>query len=155
MNKDLTGRVFGRLTVIRQLEKGQGYPLWLCKCQCGNEAKVMGHRLVSGTTKSCGCILREGVWDPEKHPELFEGTNVSKIANTKPKANNTSGVTGVVLTKNGMWQAHIGLQGKRIWLGTFAIFEEAVEARKKAEELYFKPIIEKFYKETGQNKKQK
>lgn len=29
--------------------------MWLCKCTCGKEAKIVGQQLVSGDTKSCGC----------------------------------------------------------------------------------------------------
>ena len=42
MVKDLTGKKFGRLTVIRQNgftspnKYGQRYAIWHCKCDCGN-----------------------------------------------------------------------------------------------------------------------
>ena len=29
--------------------------VWLCKCACGRSAKVSGHNLVRGNSKSCGC----------------------------------------------------------------------------------------------------
>lgn len=52
--------------------------------------------------------------------------------------NNTSGVTGVHFNK-GMneWVARIQVNGVRIQLGSFPNFEEAVKARKDAEEKYF------------------
>lgn len=54
---DLTGVTFGRLTVIRH----QGYDrhkhsYWLCQCICGNTVKALRHNLVTGETKSCGCL---------------------------------------------------------------------------------------------------
>lgn len=57
---DLTGKVFGRLTVIKECEKRKnGSILWLCKCECGNTAEVKGINLTSQKTKSCGCISKE------------------------------------------------------------------------------------------------
>lgn len=49
---DLTGKRFGRLTVIEYLGKGR----WLCACECGNRKAVSGPHLRSGATKSCGCL---------------------------------------------------------------------------------------------------
>ena len=59
---DLTGQRFGRLVVINLLtSKGAKRPKWLCKCDCGNECVVLGHNLVEGFTKSCGCLHKEVV----------------------------------------------------------------------------------------------
>lgn len=61
--EDLTGRVFGNLTVIRQDEDyispgGQKHAVWLCQCRCGNPntsvLRVRGLSLKNGHTKSCG-----------------------------------------------------------------------------------------------------
>lgn len=56
---DLTGRQFGRLTVIKRVEGNIRHPQWLCKCECGNESIVFGTNLRRGTTASCGCLGRE------------------------------------------------------------------------------------------------
>ena len=54
--KDLTGMRFGRLTVIEKTEERRSHRvIWLCKCDCGNEVKVMSSNLITGHTKSCGC----------------------------------------------------------------------------------------------------
>lgn len=57
---DLTGRKFGRLTVI---ERGQtskaGMPRWICQCECGNIRLVQGEQLRGGRSQSCGCYARE------------------------------------------------------------------------------------------------
>jgi hypothetical protein len=60
---DLTGKRFGRLTVVA----GMGTPLsgrqpqsaWLCLCDCGEERLVLGTNIEMGHTKSCGCLRRE------------------------------------------------------------------------------------------------
>jgi len=57
---DLTGKTFGRLTVIERVGTSQcGHPRWLCSCSCGNEAIVQGQGLRSGHTQSCGCLRTE------------------------------------------------------------------------------------------------
>ncbi|WDU82287.1 hypothetical protein [Caloramator sp. Dgby_cultured_2] len=57
---DLTGKVFGRLSVIGYHSTNKrGKALWLCKCDCGNETVVIGENLRSGKTTSCGCYNRE------------------------------------------------------------------------------------------------
>ena len=61
--KDLSGQVFGYLTVIKRDEKeyytsgGTKLYKWICKCQCGNTISVERSKLKSGHTKSCGCIM--------------------------------------------------------------------------------------------------
>ena len=57
---DLTGKKFGRLTVIERAEnKKEGRVCWKCKCDCGNETIVTGKNLRSGHTTSCGCLKIE------------------------------------------------------------------------------------------------
>ena len=61
MIKNLIGLNFGRLKVVRQSDKRNqnGSVMWLCKCSCGNTTLTSGHYLVSGDTRSCGCLRRE------------------------------------------------------------------------------------------------
>lgn len=54
LKEDLTGRVFGRLTVT-----GRDAPYWRCICTCGATKSVLGGSLTSGATKSCGCLRKE------------------------------------------------------------------------------------------------
>lgn len=56
---DLTGRKIERLTVIKRDGSRNKKAVWLCKCDCGNEIRVLGASLISGNTKSCGCLQRE------------------------------------------------------------------------------------------------
>lgn len=56
---DLTGKRFGRLTVVRYDGKRGKQCYWLCKCDCGNTTTVQTNRLKSGKTRSCKCIQRE------------------------------------------------------------------------------------------------
>ncbi len=56
---DLTGKRFGRLTVISRAENKGGKTNWHCKCDCGNEKDVLAISLTRGLTKSCGCLHNE------------------------------------------------------------------------------------------------
>lgn len=59
---DLTGQVFGRLTVLRQALKEKGkHTKWVCQCSCekGTIKIVDGSALRSGHTQSCGCLAVE------------------------------------------------------------------------------------------------
>lgn len=52
---DLTGKTFGKLTVIRRSEaitKTRGI-LWYCKCECGRETEIPTNGLTSGNNKTC------------------------------------------------------------------------------------------------------
>ena len=53
--EDLTGKKYGRLTVIKYIGKSK----WLCKCECGNEVVIRGDHLRGGDTTSCGCYQKE------------------------------------------------------------------------------------------------
>lgn len=57
---DLTGRRFGRLTVISHHHKNSyDVSYWLCKCDCGKVKVVRGSAMTTGIVKSCGCYNQE------------------------------------------------------------------------------------------------
>ena len=59
LKKDLTGQKFGKLKALYPTNKYRNsHILWHCKCDCGKELDVIGASLISGNTKSCGCIKR-------------------------------------------------------------------------------------------------
>lgn len=60
----MTGRRFSRLVVLGPVERRRtsatGYSIvYLCRCDCGADAKVDGGNLRTGHTTSCGCHKRE------------------------------------------------------------------------------------------------
>lgn len=60
MNKiDLTGKKFGRWTVIVKSENVGKNTAWICKCECGTIRSVLTYNLQSGKSKSCGCLQKE------------------------------------------------------------------------------------------------
>jgi hypothetical protein len=55
--RDLLGQRFGRLVVIaRDGSTKEGQARWLCQCDCGNTTTVTGNHLITGNTRSCGCL---------------------------------------------------------------------------------------------------
>lgn len=54
--KDLTGQIFGRLTVTERISNIKGRVAFRCVCECGETRDVLAGSLRSGATKSCGCL---------------------------------------------------------------------------------------------------
>lgn len=57
---NLSGRVFGRLTVIGdEPERVNNVYHWRCRCECGTEKTVACQSLSLGRVHSCGCLQRD------------------------------------------------------------------------------------------------
>lgn len=60
---NLEGKRFNRLLVGKQkgtLSNGKGrVKAWMCLCDCGEETIVSTSHIISGHTKSCGCLISE------------------------------------------------------------------------------------------------
>ena len=53
---DLTGRRFGKLTVISRAPNSKGHGArWNCRCDCGKNTVVYASHLERGKIQSCGC----------------------------------------------------------------------------------------------------
>lgn len=81
--EDLTGKRFGRLTVLERTDNhikknGDKETAFLCCCDCGNVRKVLAYNLKSGHTLSCGCLgLEHRTKTRTKHGET--GTRLYRI----------------------------------------------------------------------------
>lgn len=65
-------------------------------------------------------------------------THAMQAYNTSIKGNNTSGKTGVSWSKKrNLWEAYISFEKKKIALGHFPSFEDAVKVRQEAELKYY------------------
>lgn len=54
--KDLTGEVYGQLTVLKRVPNESNHQtLWKCVCSCGNTTTSQAGNLRSGKSSSCGC----------------------------------------------------------------------------------------------------
>lgn len=89
--KDLTGQVFGLLTVIKRSGSDKyRHSVWECQCECGRISYTLGTSLVTGHTKSCGC--QESLH--EKNPRPI------KIPTAPPRTDKER----LKIVFNGMWQ---------------------------------------------------
>ena len=75
---NLTGRRFGRLTVISESDNDKSKIMWLCKCDCGNDKIVAANDLKSGHTKSCGCLSAENRRLPKRTTHQMSRTRLYK-----------------------------------------------------------------------------
>lgn len=58
--EDLTGKRFGKLTVIKKSILSNRRLYWDCICDCGKEIVVKGDDLKQGKQQSCGCLSSKG-----------------------------------------------------------------------------------------------
>lgn len=57
---DILGKRFGRLTVMEYQGTDSRYKhTYLCKCDCGCQKIIVRNNLISGQTKSCGCLTKD------------------------------------------------------------------------------------------------
>ena len=144
---DLTDRIFGRLTVTGMAGIRNKETYWTCRCSCGNVVDVPRQRLINGLVVSCGCQLKERQAENRKKA-YFDGTNIGLIHSSAVHQNSRTGVRGVCFHKKARkYMARIRVRNKEIYLGLFPTIAEAEEARKKAEAIYFAPIIEEYEKQ--------
>lgn len=91
----------------------------LCRCVCGSEKWVSRSTLRRGKSKSCGCRKHRS----QKEYNLKPGDNV--------------GYWTILSNDGDKYRAYITVDRKQINLGTFGKLEDAVKARRNAEEQYF------------------
>lgn len=145
--RDLTGKIFGELAVLRfsHNDPENRSPIWQCLCSCGTEKQIHGYALEHGYYKSCGCkrdVKRDAGLMRHIEKDSVSGTRISALK-TKLHKDNKSGHKGVRYEPTkGKWKAYIGYKGKQITLGYFENKDDAISARKKAEEKYHKPHIQ-------------
>ena len=140
---DLTGRRFGKLTVVGPAENIGDKTAWICRCDCGQEKVVKTVRLQGGRAVDCGCSGGKG--NGPLHLTYIDGTCVEMLQAKTVRRNNTSGATGVEwVTSKERWRATICFKGRRRYLGTYQKFEDAVKARKRAEEELYEPFLREF-----------
>ncbi len=139
---ELTGQHYGHLTVLGPAENIGTRTAWHCRCDCGRETVVRTNRLRSGHTTSCGCL---GPGAGLMSLTYIDGTCVEMLRAKTVRKNNTSGVPGVDWwAAKQRWRASICFKGKRYYLGCYARFEDAVQARKRGEERLHDEFVREF-----------
>lgn len=96
--KDISGQVFGRLTVLGPCGyTTEGQARWTCRCECGKTTEVGGGKLRRGTTRSCGCLSVETtVARSTKHNLAHRGKVIPeyRVWNTMKLRCNNPKITG-------------------------------------------------------------
>ncbi len=138
---DLTGQIFGKLTVIRKANEkrkrgNQLHTLWECRCECGEIVLRTTGSLSDKKERMCQKCLKETAPLAMKEAAGFiGGTQISKIQDMKLTAANTSGTRGVYWHKrNQKWHVRLKFKGKLMYFGSYSNYEDAVKARHRAEE---------------------
>jgi hypothetical protein len=97
---DLTGQIFGRLTVKEFSHVVGNNSYWLCVCECGNTTKTQGNGLKRGESKSCGCLNKENhtTHGLERHPIYGSWHNmIDRCYNPKNKSYANYGGRGITV----------------------------------------------------------
>lgn len=134
---NLTGQRFGRLVALEKTSKRdqRGRIIWKCQCDCGKMVYASTGILRSNNKKSCGCLLEDA-------PAIINGTAPYKFMDPRPTVKSSTGILGVYRNKQGKYLAKMMFQGKWVLSKSFSNIEDAIKARKEAEEKYYKPLLE-------------
>lgn len=140
---DLKDKEFGRLKGIKPTGNIIRHSTeWEFICKCGNKCFASANDVMWAGKTSCGCAKEE---EDVKHAAIARksqlkefGTDLVKITTNNINKNNTSGIRGVSWRKKEkLWVARIQFQKKTYSLGYYHNLEDAIKARKTAEqELY-------------------
>lgn len=146
---DLIGKRFGKLIVLdRAGVTPRGNSLWKCQCDCGEVVPAaMGTSLRRKETISCGCANErmEAPRNKLANELSIDGVKVPFLKK-KVRSDSISGHKGVHLrNRNGKitYETHIKVKGKSIYGATKKTLEDAIEERKRLEDKYHKPYIER------------
>jgi hypothetical protein len=122
MGRDqLTGRNFGKLSVLSFHSSRGRHCYWTCRCECGRELTVAGDNLMSGNSRSCGCSR----FHPRSHG------NAPKSGATAEYKTWAWMIQRCTNPKNKRWK-HYGGRGIGVctrWRNSFAAFLEDVGRR--------------------------
>lgn len=116
---DIIDKRIGKLVVLQYSKKVGVYYYYLCRCDCGNIVEVQRNSLITGNTKSCGCIM----------------TDINISVKESQKDNRYSKRKGISYnTKYKHWRVQITYNHMFYNLGCYQSYDEAVAARDRAEE---------------------
>lgn len=146
---DLTGKVFGKLTVLGRSDKrnprgARTTPMWECRCECGAITYKATDTLTNPEESMCkACQGLYAAENARKSAGFVGGTQITKLRNMDPTAANTSGCRGVYYEKrSNKYRARLRFKGKIMNFGSYSKFEDAVAARKTAEAEYFGAFLQ-------------
>ena len=145
---DLTGQRIGKLTVIGRSDKygprgKRQTQLWECLCDCGATTYKATDTLTNPDISMCqNCAAEYAITQARANLGFESGTQITKIKNRSEASENLSGVRGGYLDrKTGKYRARLKFQGKLYNLGSFALLEDTVKARRRGEEEIFDKFL--------------
>ena len=145
--KDLSGQRFGRLVALEPTgeRSAKGTTVWRCRCDCGKTTIVGQTPLLSGKTRSCGCLRARTVME---NMQFIGGTSVTRLEKNRNRLSrtNSSGYNGVYYNpRSEKWVAQITFKSRTYYLGSFYRLEDAVDMRRKAETQIFGNFLSWYY----------
>lgn len=98
---NLAGKKFHRLEVLSLIGKDNAnHAIWQCKCDCGNETNVQSSHLITGHTRSCGCLHKEVLTKHGCHGgKLYNAWQamISRCYNSKTESYHNYGGRGITV----------------------------------------------------------
>lgn len=159
------GKIYENLEIIKfagykttksNLKNGkvryQNYPVMLCKCKlCEKNSEIELRHILSGDATKCkNCRDKKFVKSGNDiiSTSSINGTSVIAIDGRRKKnKNNSSGYNGISTTESGKYRAYINFKRKQYHLGVYEDKEDALAARKLAEQKIYGDFIEWYKKE--------
>ena len=128
------GKKFNHLTLIKNLNKinKDNSKMALFRCDCGNIKELVFTQVLNGEVKTCGC--KQGYLS--KTSRKKQQKTILEFYKNNTMKNNKTGHTGIILINN-KYRVRIQKNGKSHHIGYFNTLDDAIKARKKAEEKYF------------------
>lgn len=119
---DLTGKRFGRLTVVGRAAdyikpSGKRCAMWHCVCDCGKEKDILGENLKKGATRSCGCFRSDENTRQNSTHHLSTSPLYAVWCAMKARCNNP----------NATYFKHYGGRGIKVcdsWMNSFESFRD-------------------------------
>ena len=128
--RDLRKIKFDRLTPIRIVGRNNlKQVLWLCSCSCGEKVVIPAGNLITGNSKSCGCLQRELAAVTAKRVNTVHGH--SRRGSKSPEYSSWSSMRNRCLNPNNEAYEYYGGRGITVcerW-NSFANFLEDVGTR--------------------------
>lgn len=92
---NISGKKYGKLTAIKAVGKTKHRTVvWQCRCDCGDETFVVASQLISGHTKSCGCLTKKHGKFGTKAYQVWDSM-IQRCTNKKHKSYKRYGGRGI------------------------------------------------------------
>lgn len=121
---DLTGKRFGRLTVVSQGVLRGPRRTWVCACACGGRRITTTTALVRGSCQSCGCLNLDWMRSPRRITLAVEGTTTHGKSRTRTHRSWCDMIQRCTNPKRNHYEAYggAGIVVCERWRGSFAAF---------------------------------